>query len=65
MGFFSTQPLSGGTSEMLIVSPDFWIFWAVSAPLTVITLALWWWWNQRRLRKDGNDTSGKAVVREV
>jgi hypothetical protein len=57
MGFFSTQPSGDGTNGTLILSPDFWIFWAVSVPLTAITLVSWWWWHQRRLRVEGDEMS--------
>lgn len=37
------------TADGSVVSNNFWIFWAVSAPLTIIVLGLWWiWWDVSR-----------------
>jgi hypothetical protein len=65
MGFFSTQPSGEGTNGTLILSQDFWIFWAVSVPLTVITLASWWWWNRRRLNGKGMEATRDAALWEI
>ncbi|KAL2787666.1 hypothetical protein BJX66DRAFT_340978 [Aspergillus keveii] len=59
--FFSFQ--SNGASN---VSSDFWIFWAATVPLTVLTLLVWWaWHNYDRLhayfrRISGTTSEAKA-----
>ncbi|RDW79100.1 uncharacterized protein DSM5745_05952 [Aspergillus mulundensis] len=48
-GSDSATSESGGTT----VSPQFWIYWAVAAPLTAITLAGWaLWWSFEKHRYD-------------
>lgn len=32
------------------VSPSFWMYWAVTIPLTLIILAAWWFWCRREER---------------
>lgn len=45
MSMFDWQPSSGSSS----VSPYFWIFWAVSVPLSAVVLAAWWcFWDLSR-----------------
>ncbi|KAJ4365366.1 hypothetical protein N0V95_000513 [Ascochyta clinopodiicola] len=44
--FFSFEPREGGGGTSFAVSGYFWIYWAVSIPLTVATLALWLWWSR-------------------
>jgi hypothetical protein len=34
-----------------IVSPLFWIYWAVSIPLTASIVGAWWIWERRREKK--------------
>jgi hypothetical protein len=29
------------------VSPRFWIYWAVTLPVTLVTLGAWWMWVNR------------------
>lgn len=48
MGMFEWQSSTVGGDDNVperSVSPDFWIYWAVTIPLTLITLAGWatWW----------------------
>ncbi|KAH6662103.1 hypothetical protein B0J14DRAFT_310194 [Halenospora varia] len=46
------------------VSPNFWIYWAVTIPLTLITVAVWrvWWlWQERKYQEQVN----KAAVGET
>lgn len=42
--FFNFSPPNGSQSEAWVVSKDFWIYWSVTIPLTVITMASWFFW---------------------
>ncbi|KAI1870654.1 uncharacterized protein JN550_005197 [Neoarthrinium moseri] len=55
MGMFDWQANSSGDdsqqSRHSAVSPDFWIYWAVAVPLTILTLAGWaFWWRVEKQR---------------
>lgn len=53
MGMFSWR-LPDGHDPSSRASPDFWIYWAVAIPLTVITIAGWaTWWKVEMRRSDG------------
>jgi hypothetical protein len=68
--FFSTTP----TNDHLLVSSQFWIFWAVSIPLTgvvIVTYTLWvqraevraWYARERDLEKgEKSDGARKEMV---
>jgi hypothetical protein len=50
-------------TEGSVVSSRFWIYWAVSAPLTLLTLlgwALWWSFESRRFDLDVAETLESA-----
>jgi cytochrome c-type biogenesis protein CcmH/NrfF len=32
------------------VSPDFWLYWAVTIPVTLLIVGLWLFWERRRRR---------------
>lgn len=40
-----------GKAKSLIVSPDFWVYIAISAPLTIVTLGYWRWSLARKRRQ--------------
>ncbi|OAG08765.1 uncharacterized protein CC84DRAFT_1204042, partial [Paraphaeosphaeria sporulosa] len=44
--FFSFEPDGGAGQPSFTVSHQFWIYWALSVPLTAVTLALWFWWSR-------------------
>lgn len=44
MTFFNFQD-SGPT-----VSSEFWIYWVVTIPITVVIVGVWWVWERRRER---------------
>lgn len=46
MNFFSFNPNGEGGPSSFIVSRHFWVYWALSVPMTVVTLAVWFWWNR-------------------
>ncbi|KAF3011359.1 hypothetical protein E8E14_008126 [Neopestalotiopsis sp. 37M] len=57
MGMFewksSSPDTDGAGAESSSISPDFWMYWAVTIPLTVITLAGWGaWWEFEKRRFD-------------
>jgi hypothetical protein len=33
-----------------VVSPLFWLYWAITLPLTIVVLMTWKYWEQRRNR---------------
>lgn len=44
--------------EGLRVSPSMWIYWAVTIPLTAVTMLIWILWSSREMSR-----SGKRLVR--
>jgi len=36
-----------GDEKSLTMAPQFYIFWAVSVPVTLLVLITWVWWSQR------------------
>ncbi|KAG9246385.1 hypothetical protein BJ878DRAFT_497217 [Calycina marina] len=51
MTFFNFQSDNGGQE----LSPKFWIYWAVTIPLTVCIVGMWWIWERNRERKYGKE----------
>ncbi|EME79351.1 uncharacterized protein MYCFIDRAFT_212197 [Pseudocercospora fijiensis CIRAD86] len=46
---------NGENSEESNVSPDFWVYWAVTIPLTIFTIAgwgVWWKFEEHRFDRD-------------
>ena len=35
---------ASSTSGHIVINPNFWIFWAITGPLTLLVLALWAAW---------------------
>lgn len=59
---FFNLSLDENETQQFIVSPLFWIFWAICLPVTVILVVLWQWWqwvNNREL----NTTKPLQVTR--
>jgi len=59
--FTFTEPSSDS-----IVSPEFWVYWAVALPVTILVLLIWalWSWHVRKTGDediDIEDTSGRAI----
>ena len=46
-----------------ILNDRFWIYWAVTLPLTVVVISTWWFWKNWRQRKDF--TNDQAALQEV
>src|SRR2546423_6194825 len=49
MTFFSWQSKDPTTGSY--VSPLFWIYWAISIPVTVLIVGSFWIWDRRRAKK--------------
>jgi hypothetical protein len=60
MSMFDWQA-STGSSESVVVVPDFWVFWVVSVPLTLIVLAGWRYW----LHSEKNALQSEYSVRQA
>ena len=41
MSFFHFTPSADGGSEQWTVSPKFWMYWAVTIPVTALTVGIW------------------------
>lgn len=63
--FFNLSVDSNGVPHF-VVSPAFWIFWAITLPITAILVALWMWWPRRPKRQcpDTGD-NGKWQVADI
>jgi Mg2+ and Co2+ transporter CorA len=53
MDVFSWPSTSGkgNESSSLTASPSIWVYWAVSVPLTIITILIWVLWSRRENQK--------------
>lgn len=54
---------SGGGSQVSVVSNWFWLYWAVTIPLTIVTLGgwgIWWMLEMRRFKKSYAEALGEA-----
>ncbi len=71
MPFFSisTNPETG--SETWAMSSTFWIYWAITTPITVVTISCWLIWQfwesrllggQKSVEEDKNDREAKALL---
>jgi len=43
------------------MSRDFWIYWAVTIPVTAITVVLWYWWQHRAENVELTDKSQETT----
>jgi Mg2+ and Co2+ transporter CorA len=54
MSFFNFQnglADDGGNPDLPIVAEEFWIYWAVTIPVTAIIVGIWFVWERRRDRR--------------
>lgn len=53
MSMFNWQGSSGSDTNDSMVVSTFWIYWAVSVPLTLVVLVGWrvWWYHQAKFYK--------------
>ena len=47
-GVFSTSFFSFNNPDAPMVSGSFWIYWAVTIPVTIVIVAWWYIWEKRR-----------------
>jgi Mg2+ and Co2+ transporter CorA len=47
MNMFTWGGADGEETTSLKVSPSMWIYWAITVPLTVVTLIVWLLWSRR------------------
>jgi hypothetical protein len=63
-GLFNWLPSAAGSGETVdVVNKKFWIYWAISAPLTAATIvgwAIWWRYEMRRYPTDPSDNTAAA-----
>ena len=45
---FSMSMFDWQANEVSQITPRFWIYWAVTLPLTLATVCAWYAWNNRR-----------------
>ena len=50
MEFFNFE-LGEDNSEEFVISKHFWIYWAITVPLSLFTLGLWFVWDRRASAK--------------
>jgi hypothetical protein len=61
MSMFSWSQSSSDTQGESVVSNKFWIYWAVTVPLTLLVMVLWrvWWlWQERNYQREVREASG-------
>lgn len=51
MTFFNFQNSDDPDNPTPVVSSQFWIYWAVSIPLTISIVGIWWVWERRREKR--------------
>ena len=51
MTFFNFSPKTGGQGETPQVADNFWIYWAVTAPITIVVVIAWLLWQVAVSRK--------------
>ncbi|KAF2732091.1 hypothetical protein EJ04DRAFT_578618 [Polyplosphaeria fusca] len=56
MNFFQFAP----ESQTLVLGTDFWLYWAITAPVTLLTLLVWNWWVYWEKRKTYGVSGGKV-----
>ncbi|TKA44296.1 hypothetical protein B0A54_05039 [Friedmanniomyces endolithicus] len=49
MSFFHYSASSPSSAETWTVSANFWVYWATTIPLTMLTVLIWYLWHRRTL----------------
>ena len=57
INMFDWGGADGGDASSLAVSPNMWIYWVITVPLTVVTFLIWLLWSRSE-----NIKSGKRLV---
>lgn len=63
MSMFSWSQSSSQSDPSSVVSHRFWIYWAVTIPLTVLVIIIWrlWWlWQERSYQEDVKEAVGNS-----
>jgi hypothetical protein len=64
MNFFDYS--SGDTqTKAMTVSSNFWIFWAISVPLTISVILTWYVWQARQLKQRAQRKARELPTRNV
>ncbi|KAG9554580.1 hypothetical protein KCU71_g9460, partial [Aureobasidium melanogenum] len=63
MNFFSYNPDTHGGH--ITYSPDLWIYFVVSIPLTVAVLTIWWVWQRREEMAENLENSTEKAVKSA
>ena len=64
MNFFDFNAGSSQFNEMA-VSSDFWIFWAISVPITILTVLTWYVWPKQQSEKGAQQKARKLPTRYI
>ena len=63
MSMFSWSQSASESDTSSFVSNKFWIYWAVTIPLTMLVIILWrvWWlWQERSYQREVKEAVGEA-----
>ncbi|KAG9525612.1 hypothetical protein KCV07_g991, partial [Aureobasidium melanogenum] len=63
MNFFSYNPETHGGH--ITYSPDLWIYFVVSIPLTIAVLTIWWVWQRREEMAENLENSTEKAVKSA
>ena len=64
MVFFDTRP-NGNGSESILVGSQWWLFPAITIPLTIVVFAVWVFWQRyrnRNLKVSGTQGTGQVAL---
>lgn len=61
MSFFNYTQATPSTPASWAVSPQFWIYWVVAIPVTLLTIATWWYWQQKTTIQTNTTASAKII----
>lgn len=64
MNFFDFNAGSSQFNKMA-VSSDFWIFWAISVPITILTVLTWYVWQKQQSEKGAQQKARKLPTRSI
>lgn len=63
--FFNFSPGSDTTPQQWVMSSEFWIYFAVAVPVTLLTIACWFVWTKHSMRlATRNGESAAPLVRK-
>lgn len=62
MSFFHFAPGDDGGLEQWTVSPEFWMYWAVTIPVTALTVGMWLLFQRWQSRSTESGTYAPGAV---